>query len=75
MVNSVLKADREQFGSLLQPVPKFQKMFNQRRNEIKGGSLEDVRTEIGGKQLLNMVQRVLDFSPLVGFLTKRSMHR
>ena len=39
MVNSVLKANRERFGSLLQPIPKFQKVFNQWRNErrIPGG--------------------------------------
>ena len=39
MVNSVLKANRERFGSLLQAIPKFQKMFNQWRNErrIPGG--------------------------------------
>ena len=42
MVNSVLKANREQFGSLFRPVPKFQKMmFNQRWNErrIRGGCM------------------------------------
>ena len=39
MVNSVLKANRERFGSLLQAIRKFQKMFNQWRNErrIPGG--------------------------------------
>ena len=30
------------------------------KGEIKGGSLEDIRTEISGKHSLNMVQRVLD---------------